>query len=215
MFIYMNTTRIAGSNATAYAMTTILLCLLTNPHAYNTLQREIDTAVANGAISSSPTLIATNTTAQPVVTDAQARNMPYLQATIHEGFRIFPPLAGLGSKQVPPDGDVIDGYFVPGGTQIGQNYYGLGRSKALWGEDADIFRPERWLNLPEAKEREMLGMLDLEFGHGKYQCLGKGIASMEFNKVFVEVCPLPLHLGPLAAYLLNCSFSYSFCGDLI
>ena len=28
---------------------------------------------------------------------------------------------------------------------------------------------------------------DLIFGHGKYQCLGKGIAFIELNKVFVEL----------------------------
>lgn len=33
----------------------------------------------------------------------------------------------------------------------------------------------------------MLGVLDLNFGWGKYQCLGKSIAYTELNKVFVEL----------------------------
>ena len=28
---------------------------------------------------------------------------------------------------------------------------------------------------------------DLIFGHGKYQCLGKNIAFLELNKIFVEL----------------------------
>ena len=38
------------------------------------------------------------------ITDAEARKMPYLQAVIKEGLRIFPPVVGLMSKEVPPGG---------------------------------------------------------------------------------------------------------------
>jgi cytochrome P450 len=45
--------------------------------------------------------------------------MPYLQAVIKEGLRIFPPVAGLMSKEVPPGGDAFNGLYIPEGTKIG------------------------------------------------------------------------------------------------
>lgn len=173
------TDSVAGADSSAYAMNMTLASLLTNPRAYLALRSEIDAAIASSRIQDS---------GKPV-TDAEARSLPYLQGVLREGLRMFPPLIGLVSKQVPPDGDVINGYFVPGGTQIGHNIYGVGRLKSFWGEDADIFRPERWLEagFGTEREKEMLAVLDLNFGSGKYQCLGKNIANMELNKVFVEV----------------------------
>lgn len=171
---------IAGADSSAYSMSTILASLLTNPRTYLTLRFAIDAAIDNGAIQASGA----------PVTEAEATKLPYLQAVLREGFRMFPPLISLASKQVPVGGDVVNGYFVPGGTQIGHNMFGVGRLKSFWGEDADVFRPERWLEAGSGteREREMQAVLDLNFGSGKYQCLGKNIANMELNKVFVEIC---------------------------
>jgi cytochrome P450 len=132
------------------------------------------------------------------IQDAEARKLPYLQAVIKEGLRIFPPVVGLMSKVVPPEGDVIDNLFVPGGTRIGYGAYGIFRDKKIWGQDADTFRPERWLEALPEKAKEMELTLELIFSYGKYQCLGKNLAMMELNKIFVEVrtcreTSLPIH----------------------
>lgn len=95
------------------------------------------------------------------------------------------------SKQVPPGGDTINGLFVPGGTKIGYGAYGIYRDKGFWGEDADLFRPERWLEVDVERRKEMDACLQLIFSFGKYQCLGQNLAMMELNKVFVEVCYIP------------------------
>ena len=60
-----------------------------------------------------------------------------------------------------------------------------------FGADADVFQSERWLEAAAADDKdqykEMVGTLELAFGHGKFQCPGKKIALMELNKVFVEL----------------------------
>ncbi len=83
--------------------------------------------------------------------------------------------------------DVIDGKFIPGGTQIGTSPFGIYHSKKVFGEDASLFLPERWLEADAARATKMSGVVDLVFSVGKYQCLGKPVALMELNKIFVEV----------------------------
>jgi cytochrome P450 len=49
------------------------------------------------------------------------------------------------AKEVLPGGDEINGMFIPGGTSIGYCAFSIFRDRKIWGEDADVFRPERFL----------------------------------------------------------------------
>jgi cytochrome P450 len=89
------------------------------------------------------------------------------------------------AKKVPPGGDNINGIYVPGGTRIGYGGFSVLRNKKIWGEDADVFCPERWLEGENIKDLELTW--EVVFNAGRYQCLGKNVALMELNKVFVEV----------------------------
>ena len=45
---------------------------------------------------------------------------------------------------------MMDSIFVPKDTSVGIGILSANRSKAIWGEDADEWKPERWLKpLPE------------------------------------------------------------------
>jgi hypothetical protein len=71
--------------------------------------------------------------------------------------------------------------------------------KDIFGLDADMYRPERWLDADEERLKAMDTTLDLTFQPGRWQCLGKGIALIELNKVFAEVGNLsPVSLWPLS-----------------
>lgn len=124
---------------------------------------------------------------RPVITDAEARTMSYLQAVIKEGLRIWPPVVGLMAKEVPKGGDTFKGVFLPEGTRIGYGAWGIFRREDIWGDDSHEYRPERWLESSPEKLREMESTLELIFGYGRWQCLGRNVALMELNKVFVEV----------------------------
>lgn len=133
--------------------------------------------------------IKANPFSTPVIPNNIAQEMPYLQAIIKEGLRIFPPVAGLMAKQAPPQGDTFKGQYIPGGTRVGYCAWGIFRDTEIYGEDAGEFRPERWIDDTEDKIKEMESTLDLIFSYGKYQCLGRPVALMELNKVFVTVRP--------------------------
>jgi cytochrome P450 len=45
----------------------------------------------------------------------------------------------------------LPGQHYPGGTQVAVNGWVLHRNKTGFGEDAEIYRPERWLH-PDSKE---------------------------------------------------------------
>ncbi|KAI5918647.1 cytochrome P450 [Camillea tinctor] len=148
---------VSGSMSMTAAICMTLSCLITTPSAYRALQREIDESLDVDEVNSP-------------ITNAYSKRMPYLQA------------------QVPKGGDVINGPVVPEGTQVGMNFFGLMRSKEIWGPDADIFRPDRWLEADYNTLKKMnSNMVDLDFGFGKYQCLGKPLAMMELNKIFIDL----------------------------
>lgn len=142
---------------------------------YVRLRAEVDSFLASSRISS------------PVIRNSQAKEMPYLQACIKEGLRIWPPLTGLSNKVVPPDGDTFNGMFLPGGTEIAYSAWGVHHDKRVYGEDADVYRPERWLETEGEALRAMERSVELIFGSGRYGCLGKTVALIELNKVFVQV----------------------------
>jgi len=165
----------AGADSTATAMRCIFLHIITSPPVYSKLCAEISAGLKEGHISS------------PVIRDAEARDMPYLQACIKEGLRIWPPLTGLMTKMAPPEGDHFKDYFLPGNTQIAYSAWGVQRRTETYGEDVDVFRPERWLEATGETLKKMERSQELVFGSGRYGCLGKSVAFVELNKVFVQL----------------------------
>lgn len=155
----------------------ILLHLITSPLNYTRLQLEIETAIQQGKISSP-------------VTDTQTRSLPFLQACIKEGLRIWPAINATQPKISPVD-EVICGYEIPAGTEVGWAAKAVLRDEMTFGENAELFWPERWL-VEGDKDRlfEMEMAVELVFGRGKWGCLGKGIAMLELGKMFVEVSVL-------------------------
>jgi len=167
----------AGSDTTATAIRMTILFLITNPHSYGKLLSEIDTAVEGGRVSSP-------------ITNGEAKKLPYLQAVIREGLRMWPPVAGLMPKICNSD-QVVCGKNIPAGTEVSWAAIPTLRNKEVFGHDAECFRPGRWLD-ETVKERlpVMEQVVMLCFGApSRWECLGKAIALVELNKVFFEVCP--------------------------
>ena len=67
--------------------------------------------------------------------------------------RLHPPFCLPFERVVPEGGVEICGRFFKGGTVVGMNPYVANRHRRTWGEDADEWRPERWLGLEEEEHR--------------------------------------------------------------
>ena len=165
--------RFAGSDTTATSIRAILLHVITNPLIYLRLQREIDSGIMDGRIST------------PARED-EVRKLPYLQACIREALRIFPPITYLRERVTPKDGDTLNGYPIPAGVNIGFNLPGLLLNN-VFGCDARTFRPERWLDQEPAHLRNMESTMDFVFGWGATSCLGRRMAKANQSMFIVEV----------------------------
>lgn len=76
--------------------------------------------------------------------------LPYLDACVNEAIRLHPPFCLPFERVVPQNGIEIGGRFLPGGTVIGINPWVVNHDRGVFGQDADDWRPERWL---ESKDR--------------------------------------------------------------
>lgn len=97
---------------------------------------------------------------------------------------MYPPLGDLKTKVAPLDGDTIKGIYFPPGTEVALNDEAMCRDKAIFGEDAELFRPERWIEVDADAEKRVKyrQTVDAIFGTGRFQCLGRHIAMMELSK---------------------------------
>jgi hypothetical protein len=145
----------AGSDTTAITLSSIFYNLLKYPQTWQRLQQEIDTATAEGKVSDP-------------VTFKEAQELPYLQAVIKEALRIHPATGLPMQRIVPPEGTTIAGRFIPGHSTVGINAWVAHRNKEVYGQDADDWRPERWLEI-EAEgrgaevEKYFFGMCTMAF----------------------------------------------------
>ncbi|KAL6789232.1 cytochrome P450 [Trichoderma sp. SZMC 28012] len=171
---------VAGSDTTATGIRCTLLHIITNPRVYAKLQKEIDEAIRDGKAPQ-----------DDLITHSQAKQLPYLQATIREAMRVWPPVANVFSRDIPPEGDTVkvkgEDVFLPGGACIGYSALAMHHSTEIYGPDAKAFRPERWFEEDKDKLALMLRTNELIFGHGKFQCLGKAVAQIEIGKVVFEI----------------------------
>ncbi|KAF7933778.1 uncharacterized protein EAE98_003487 [Botrytis deweyae] len=82
------------------------------------------------------------------------RSLRVTKAIINESLRLHPAASRLGKislrDTILPKGGGEDGQspiFVPKGTVVGLDLYTLQRDPAIWGADADEFKPDRWLDV--------------------------------------------------------------------
>lgn len=82
----------------------------------------------------------------PATQYEQVKSLPFLNACINEGLRLHSTSA-MGLPRVIPPGTVLEvcGETFGPGCILSVPSFTIHRDKAVWGEDVDAFRPERWL----------------------------------------------------------------------
>ena len=95
--------------------------------------------------------------------------LPYMNAVIEEGLRMFPSAPIGFVRTVPEGGDTVSGHWVPGGTTVSVGMWASTKSERNF-KDPYIFRPERWMDKDNATDK--LGASN-PFSMGPRGCIGK------------------------------------------
>ncbi|KAG1751043.1 cytochrome P450 [Suillus lakei] len=191
LFAQMRTILLAGHETTANTVSWALLELARHPEMQSRLRAEIweteDAIQVRGDVN---------------FTIADFDAMPYTTAVMKEVFRfccvIYHVHRYASQDDVLPlsqpittrSGDVIRELPVPKGTRIIASIAAYNRNKELWGEDAHVFNPDRWLNgTATEKKSTSIGVYSnlMTFLGGVRSCIGWRFAVIEIQAFLTEI----------------------------
>ncbi|KAF9784098.1 cytochrome P450 [Thelephora terrestris] len=186
MISQIRTILLAGHETTSNSMSFILWELTKHQDVQACLRREIESARA--ANDGAP------------FTAEDIDSMQYLQAVVKEVFRFHAPVYHImrrsGEDDVLPlfepiktkSGTLITDIPVPEGTTFVLSFAAYNRNKKIWGNDADVFRPERWLEENERAGPNVGGYCNLlTFGAGPRRCIVSQHYVLELQTLLVEL----------------------------
>ena len=158
---------LAGHETTSSALQWAVCMLCKYPEVQARLREEVRSALPNPRNPNS------------TVSAHDIDNLPYLSAFCNEVFRLWPPVAI--SFRVPTHDTTILGEYIPKKTFILMVPWAINVSKALWGDDARDFKPERWLGPGKANTGGAeSNYAYMTFLHGPRSCIGQAFAKGEF-----------------------------------
>lgn len=136
--------------------------LCKNPDIFHKAQEEVDRVLGDRALE-----------------EKHLPQLKYVEACIRETLRYQGPIGGF---MVHPLKDTVVGgrYQISKETSIQVILKGVHHDRKVWGEDADVFNPERFLNggyesLPSNSWKP--------FGNGRRSCIGRAFAEQEMLMV--------------------------------
>ncbi|GJJ68625.1 hypothetical protein EMPS_00971 [Entomortierella parvispora] len=177
---------IAGRDTTALTLSWMFYHVIADNRILKNALREIDAVLGSNAE------VAASGVERKYLYETMMNELPYMKAIFHETLRLYPQVPKNGKfameDDVLPDGTVIDK-----GDMVSHSDYCMGRNRAIWGEDAEVFSPERWLiDVKDTRDsvngipKSPFGKIKVEsphkfhsFNSGPRLCLGQTFATVE------------------------------------
>ncbi|KAI5995261.1 cytochrome P450 [Pisolithus orientalis] len=191
LYSQMRIILIAGQESTSHTINWTLLELARKPEIQSRLRSEITQHES-----------AIHARGDTQFTASDLDNMLYLNAIIKEALRYHCAAAQvfrvasqdcilpLSRPITTESGELMYEVLVPKGTRIIASVAAYNRNKDMWGEDADVFNPGRWLDgIAKDKKEAATGVYSslLTFGGGHRACLGWRFAVIEIQAFLVEI----------------------------
>lgn len=167
----------AGKDTTAQSFTWTLYAILRHSEVLEPIQREIQAVLARHTPSDDGVKMTTG--------DLQPANVPYLMATYYEALRFYPPIP-IEIQECQQDLTLPDGTFLPKNAVVVWCIWAINRAKEIHGDDADKFRPSRWLD-EEGKFVNRPASEFPVFNGGPRACLGRKMAELMAMYILVSL----------------------------
>jgi cytochrome P450 family 714 subfamily C len=186
-----------GHETVATSVACSIYLLACNGEKYIHAQTEVDQVIERG---------------HGELTEAGVSELHYLESVIQESLRLYPPMAGL--QRISLERDVLEGWSIPARQVIGIPLQPLHLNEEYFGQNADQFIPERYLehqvdhdslsseiqpskkcpvqwlhkHNPQANSADRSAPhLPLAFGDGARKCLGEHFAMYEMKIVIATL----------------------------
>ncbi|OOF93449.1 hypothetical protein ASPCADRAFT_209401 [Aspergillus carbonarius ITEM 5010] len=177
-----NVLMIAGSDTTSTTLAAAIFYLVRTPHAMAKLKKEIRDNFAS---------------VEDIVTGSKLNEMGYLKACLDEALRLAPAVPGAPPREVMPGGALVDGVFLPAGTDCGTPTYSIHRQASYY-RHPGAYLPERWIEgaicqtgletwQTTREDVEVARRAFCPFSIGPRGCIGKSMAFMEMRLTIARV----------------------------
>jgi cytochrome P450 len=164
---------IAGGLSPAATFNELCYYLATTPEAQEKLHAELSAAQCS----------------YPAPFD-QVKAIPYLEGIVREAYRLHSSSSATLQRVTGPSGLTLpNGCRLPPGIYVGCPAGTVNRDKGVFGADAEVYNPARWMkgygegDAEYEERRKVMERTDLSFGQGSRSCIGKSVAQMEIFKV--------------------------------
>ncbi|EQB55734.1 cytochrome P450 [Colletotrichum gloeosporioides Cg-14] len=152
---------VAGHETTAATFAFTMYWMIKRPEEYRKVQQEVDSVVGDGPIRLE-----------------HVSKLKYLSAVLRETLRFSAPIPGFGREAMKDE--IIGGkYPVKTGEMIVANLAKSHFDPAVYGDDADEFKPERMLDENFDRRMKEFPNCWAPFGTGMRGCIGRAFAWQE------------------------------------
>ncbi|TMW62705.1 hypothetical protein Poli38472_005323 [Pythium oligandrum] len=116
----------------------------------------------------------------------QVQRLTYLEACLKESLRLYPAVP-LNAKLAVKDVVLSDGTVIFEGQTVGIPAYANSRMKYVWGPDAAVYNPDRWIDPETGKLTNFSAFKFFSFNAGPRTCLGMNLAMLEMKIVVASL----------------------------
>ncbi|WVQ93052.1 hypothetical protein IAU59_000116 [Kwoniella sp. CBS 9459] len=155
----MVTFLIAGHETTSGMLSFATYFMLKHPETFVKARKEADQAIADASGN---------------LLEINPAKLVYIDAILKEALRLQPTVAVWTVAPTAAEGETLPGgYKIQPKQTVGVILPILHRDPKIWGDDAETFRPERWIGWNPPTEAYK------PFGNGERACIGRGFAIQE------------------------------------
>ena len=173
----------AGHDTTGHTLTWLIYELSKHPEYQYSLQREVDKFWREQIY--------------PDISMDDFKRLPFMTRCIMETLRLWPALANGTYRQLITDeyivGKLGHKVMIPKGTYVQIPNWSRQRNKKLWGEDADIFNPNRMFKEDELWNDSVFNTYNPNserfspFTFTPRDCLGKNFSQIEMRIILLHL----------------------------